>query len=251
MPRPPRRPGREGPGHRVQLRERGDAPRRPGAVRRARRRGDPAGHPPRRGRQPHRPDRRDLHPGHRRVDGLRGRVRGRHPRRADGPGLPEVRRLRRGRRHLGRRAARPRPRVPRPADRGGRRHPGARLHPLPVAHRGHLLRDGRRRDAGQQRGGVRQGGLQDAGEHRPDPSEWRPDVLLPHHGCTRRLRDHRQALPRPRDGGRLPVRGRARHEADHRRLLGLVPRPRLARELLPPGGRRRRRPHLAGAPRPR
>ncbi len=40
VPRPPRRAGREGPGHRVQLRERRDAARRPGALRRARGRGD-------------------------------------------------------------------------------------------------------------------------------------------------------------------------------------------------------------------
>ena len=41
VPRPPLRPGREGAGHRLQLRERGDAARRPRAVRRARGRGDP------------------------------------------------------------------------------------------------------------------------------------------------------------------------------------------------------------------
>ena len=43
-----------------------------------------------------------------------------------------------------------------------RRHPDPRLHPLPAAHRRHLLRDGRRRHPGQQRRGVRQGRLQDA-----------------------------------------------------------------------------------------
>ena len=50
----------------------------------------------------------------------------------------------------------------------GHRHADPRLHPLPVAHRRHLLRDGRRRHPGQQRGGVREGRLQDAHRHRPD-----------------------------------------------------------------------------------
>ena len=42
-----------------------------------------------------------------------------------------------------------RPRVPRPADRGRHRHPDPRLHPLPAAHRRHLLRDGRRGHPGR------------------------------------------------------------------------------------------------------
>ena len=44
--------------------------------------------------------------------------------------------------------------------------------------------------------------------HRPDAAERRAVVHLPHHGLARRVRDHRAPLPRPRDGGRLPVRRR-------------------------------------------
>ncbi len=58
-----------------------------------------------------------------------------------------------------------RPRVPRPADRAWRRHLDPRLHALSAADRRHLLRDGRPGHAGQQRRGVRQGRLQDAGHH--------------------------------------------------------------------------------------
>ena len=105
VPRPPLRPGRQGARHRLQLRERGHAPRRAGAVRRPGGGGHLPGHPPCGRRQPDRPDRRDLHPGDRGVDGLRGRVRGRAAHRADDPGLPAVRRLRRGRRDRRRRAA--------------------------------------------------------------------------------------------------------------------------------------------------
>ena len=46
------------------------------------------------------------------------------------------------------------------------RHPDPRLHPLPASHRRHLAGDGRGRHPGQQRGGVRQGRLQDAGHDR-------------------------------------------------------------------------------------
>ncbi len=105
------------------------AARRPGAVRRPRGRGDPAGDPARGRRHPERSDRRDLHPRDGRVDGLRGRVRRRAARRPAHPGLSAVRRLRRGRRHRGRGAARRRPRLPRPADRGRRRHAGPRAAP--------------------------------------------------------------------------------------------------------------------------
>ena len=53
---------------------------------------------------------------------------------------------------------------------------------------------------------------------------------------------------------RRPDAGRDRTgsgEADRRRLLRLLPGPRLAGQLLPRRARRRRRPHLAGAARPR
>ena len=62
-------------------------------------------------------------------------------------------------RHQRRRAARRGPRLPRPAGRGRRRHPDPRLHPLPAAHRRHLLRDGRPGHPGELGGGVRQGRL--------------------------------------------------------------------------------------------
>ena len=60
-------------------------------------------------------------------------------------------------------AARGGPRVPRPVGRGRRRHADPRLHALPAADRRDLVRDGRRRHAGLQRRGVRQGRLR-----RPD-----------------------------------------------------------------------------------
>ena len=63
VPRPPQRAGRQGAGDRLQLRERGDAARRPRALRRPGGRGDPPGHPPRGRREPDRPDRRHLHAG--------------------------------------------------------------------------------------------------------------------------------------------------------------------------------------------
>ena len=85
---------------------------------------------------------------------------------ADDPGLPAVRRVRRAGRHRRTRAAGRGPRVPRPAGRGRRRHPDPRLHPLPAAHRRDLDGDGRRGHPGQQRGGVRQGRLPDAGPAR-------------------------------------------------------------------------------------
>ncbi len=77
------------------------------------------------------------------------------------------------------------------------------------------------------------------------------DVRLPDHRRARRVRDHRPALPRPRDGGRLPVR----RGPDRMRLTvvgcsGSYPGPELAGQLLPARGRARR-PHLAGAARPR
>ena len=54
------------------------------------------------------------------------------------------------------------------------------LHPLPAADRRDLLRDGRPGHAREQRGGVREGRLQDAGAHRPDARERRADLHLPH-----------------------------------------------------------------------
>ena len=109
VPRPPRRTGREGAGHRLQLGQRRDAARRPRALRRARGRGDLPGHPPRRRGHPYRPDRRHLHPVDRGVDGLRRRVRRRAARHPEHAGLPAVRRLRRGRRDRRRRADRASP----------------------------------------------------------------------------------------------------------------------------------------------
>ena len=70
------------------------------------------------------------------------------------------------------------------------------LHPLPAAHRRHLLRHGRRRDPGQQRGGVRQGRLPDARRHRADARERRAVVLLRDDGLARGVRDHRPEIPR-------------------------------------------------------
>ena len=107
---PRQRPGRDGRArgfrreaadHRLQLRLRRRAARRPrtlhGPVRDSRDRSDPAGRAPRRRRDPHRPGRRDRHLGHGRLARLRG-----HLRRRPGPGdhlrgLPGVRALRRGR----------------------------------------------------------------------------------------------------------------------------------------------------------
>ena len=68
------------------------------------------------------------------------------PRRRQHP-VPAFRRVRRARCHRWPRARRGGARVPRPAAGPRRRHGRPRLHPLPPAHRGHLLRHGRRRHA--------------------------------------------------------------------------------------------------------
>ena len=195
------------------------------------RRGDPPRDPAGGRRHPHRPDRRDLHPGDRRLDGLRRRVHRRPARHAAHPGLPAVRRVRGGRGHQRPRADARRPRVPRPADRRRRRHPGARLHPLPAADRRAVLRDGRRRHAGVERGGDRQGRL---------PRCWSSTAWSATRRCPPPL--HRflttgqpeefaasvagSSAPSwsPCTSSRRPPSGRP-HEAHGRRLLGLVRRP--------------------------
>ena len=75
--------------------------------------------------------------------------------------------LRGGRHHHGPGAARRRPRVPGTAQGRRRGHRGAGLHPLPAAHRRHLLRHGRGRHPGLQRRGNGQGRLPRAGLPRP------------------------------------------------------------------------------------
>ncbi|CAA9400818.1 MAG: Glutamate racemase, partial [uncultured Nocardioides sp.] len=208
VPRPPLRGGRQGVGHRLQLGQRRDAARRARALRRPRRRGDPAGDPSSGRRVPHRADRRDLHPRHGRVDGLRRRVRRRSARRAPHPCLPALRRLRRAGGDRRQRAHRRRGRVPPPAPRRRRGHPRPRLHPLPAADRRDLPGDGRRRHTGQLGRGVRQGRLQDAGAQRPDARGRHCRLLVRHHGQPGRVRDHRSTLPRRRAARGLPVRRR-------------------------------------------
>ena len=176
VPRPPRRPGRQGAGHRLQLRQRRGPPRRPGALSRAGGRGDPARRPARRGRDPIRPGRGDLHRGDRDVPGLRRRVRRRAPDRAAHCRLPAVRRVRRGRDHRRPRAAGLRGGLPAAARQRRHRHPDPRLHALSVAHRRDLLRPRRRRQPGLQRRGVRQGAVRSADPARPDP---RPAAATP------------------------------------------------------------------------
>ena len=73
--------------------------------------------------------------------------------------LPGLRRLRRARRDHRPAAAAARHALPRARARGRRRRPRARVHPLPAADGHALARGGRRRDAGQQRGGDGQGRL--------------------------------------------------------------------------------------------
>ena len=161
------RAGREGAGHRVQLRQRRDAARCARALRRPRRRGDP----------PRGPARRAAATRNRRIGVICTRATASSLAYDDAfaaaphldaahPGLPALRGVRRAGRHRRRRAAGRRPRLPRPAGRGRGRHPDPRLHPLPAADRRHLLRDGRRGHPGQLGGGVRQGRLQDARRHR-------------------------------------------------------------------------------------
>ena len=89
--------------------------------------------------------------------------------------------------------------------------------------------------------------------HRPDARRRDPDVPVP---------DHRQPGEFEPIGRRFlgpelaaahqfaGLGGRPVMRLDRHRLLGLLPRPRLARHLLPPRGRRRRRPHLADRARP-
>ena len=87
-------------------------------------------------------------------------------------------------------------------------------------------------------------------EHRPDAGRRRADVRLPDHRHPRRLRDHRPRFLGPELVAASPVRRAVSHEAHRRRLLGLLPRPGLAGQLLPRRGRPRR-PHLADPARPR
>ena len=168
VPRPPRRPRRQGPRHRLQHRQRGRAARRPRALRRARRRGDPAGRAARGRRHPQRPGRRHLHPAAR-TSRAPTTTPSPPPRTSQvtSPAVPAVRRVRRG-------AASPA--APEllgvaheyldPVRQRGRRHPDPRLHALPAADRRHLLRHGRRRHAGLQRRGDRQGRLPGARRRR-------------------------------------------------------------------------------------
>src|SRR5690606_37115533 len=126
-------------------------------------------------------------------------------------GVPAVRRVRRARRDLRHRADRDRAGVPGAGARGRRRHPRARLHPLPAAHRCHLLRRGRRRHARQQRRGDRQGRLPHAGgAPPPGGARQHAELLLPRHRRPGGVRPARAPLPRPR--GRRAERG-----GDHRR----------------------------------
>ena len=106
--RRPRRARRQGARHRLQHRVVGLPARRPRTLRRARRRGDPAGRPPRGGHHPHRAHRGHRHPGHHRLRRLPGRVRRRPRPRGHRGGMPAVRRLRRARRHQRPPGARPR-----------------------------------------------------------------------------------------------------------------------------------------------
>ena len=196
---------------------------------------------------PHRPDRRDLHPRDRRVDGLRRRVHRRPARRAAHPGLPAVRRVRRGRRHRRPGAAGGRPRVPRPADLGRHRHPDPRLHPLPAADRRRVLRDGRPGDPGVQRRGVRQGRLPAARPARPRARRGAAAARapVPHHRPARGVRARSAAgssapscesvAPARRGHVVGPADGRG-DEAHRRRLLRLLRRPGLGRQLLPARG---------------
>ena len=81
----------------------------------------------------------------------------------------------------------------------------------------------------------------------------RADVHLPHHRHPDEFETDRPPLPRARAGGRLAVRRRLRErdEAHRRRLLRLLPRPGLARQLLPRSRPTHDGPHLAGPARPR
>ena len=212
VPRPPRRPGRQAARHRLQQRQRRGAARRPRALRRARRRGDPAGRAPRRRAPPATARSASSRP---EATATSRRLRRRLRRGArtiarDHPGLPAVRGVRRGRGHRRPRAARRGPRVPRPGRAAGVDTLDPRLHALPAAHRRHLLRHGRRRDAGVQRRGDRQGRLPRCS---PTHDLLRPDGLpaarapLPHHRRPRRVRAARAPVPRPR--------GRCGQRAEH------------------------------------
>ncbi len=139
-----RQPGREGPGDRLQHRQRGLPARRPRALRRAGGRGRAAGRAPGGGRDPHRPGRDDRHPGHGGERRLRRRVRRRPARHAHERGVPALRRLRRARRDHRPAAAAAGDALPGAGARRRRRRAGPGLHPLPVAHR-HDLAGGRRR----------------------------------------------------------------------------------------------------------
>ena len=134
--------------------------------------------------------------------------------------------------------------------RGGRRrHARARLHPLPAAHRRHLLRDGRRRDAGVQRRGDGQGRLPHARGARPRarPAARPAHAPLPGHRATPTRSPRWPAgswaprcsasnRPRPAVTGpmRLTVVG----------LRRVLPGARLRGVVLPGPGRRPRRAHL-------
>ena len=152
---------------------------------------------------------------------------------------PQVRGLRGARGHRRRRADRGGTRVPRPAARRRRRHADPRLHALPAAHRRHLLGDGRRRHAGQQCGGVREGRLQAAARPRPAAAR----------RASRSTASSPPAAPRtsPRSGSgssdrscTSPTSSWGDSREGHRdRLRRVLPRAGLAGELLPRGGRLR------------
>ena len=74
-------------------------------------------------------------------------------------------------------------------------------------------------------------------EHRPDAAGRRAGVPLRHHRRARGVRADRPPVPRRRADGGHPVRRRRWREAHDRRLLGVLPRPGLAGQLLPPRGR--------------
>ena len=119
--------------------------------------------------------------------------------------LPALRGVRRARCHRRPRARRCRARVPRPAARARRRHPGARLHPLPAAHRRHLATSWATRSPSCPRAEET---AKDVYRVLADADLLRPDDLpatrprLHHHGRPRGVPPTGRPVPRRR----LPAR---------------------------------------------
>ena len=125
---------------------------------------------------------------------------------------------------------------------GRRRHPHPRLHPLPAADRRDLLRDGRRRHAGVQRRGVRQGRLQAAGAHRPDAARTgsrRTSSSPPDRPTSSRRSGGGSSARRWRSRSQFAGGLGAWHEAHGRRLLRLLPGPDSPASCYLARGRRR------------